>query len=50
MDYTQFYCKECLFHFYDPFARGRCSHPDVACLIDPHCRACFRFKMKGTMK
>ena len=41
-----YYCKECLFYFYDPFARGRCSHPDVACFIDPYCKSCSRFKMK----
>ncbi len=50
MDYTQFYCKECKFHSYDVFARGECNHPNVGCLIDPHCRACFRFELKDKLK
>ncbi|MBR1526240.1 MAG: hypothetical protein IJ640_06225 [Prevotella sp.] len=50
MDYTQFYCRECKFHSYDAFARGKCYHSDVSCLMDPYCRACFRFKLKDDLK
>ena len=50
MDYTQFYCKECKLHGYDPLANGVCYHPDVDMQMDGNCRACFRLDLIDKLK
>lgn len=47
-DYTQYYCKECIWHGFDAFGRGHCHNPNncVDDVVDPYLRACYRIKLK----
>lgn len=49
MDYTQYFCKECLWHDYDKKSRGHCHNPNNAVdgVVDGELRACFRIKLKN---
>lgn len=48
MDYTQYYCKECIWHKIDVTGQGHCYNKDNNSrdIVNGNLRACFRLKIK----
>lgn len=45
-DFTQYFCRECRYHFHDVFANGICGHQEISMEMPDYFRACRKFHPK----